>query len=52
MPIIIEYCPQCKRNNWDTSGTRCLDCGYQKPLDFTYEADILYLYSGWDEWLK
>ena len=39
MAIIIEYCPKCGHSNWDTSGIYCLDCGYQKPLEFTYERD-------------
>jgi len=46
MSIIIEYCPKWDHSNWDTSGTRCLDCGYRKPSEFIYEADILYLYSN------
>ena len=37
MSIIIETCPNCKRNNWDTSGRRCLDCGYRKSLEFICE---------------
>ena len=25
---MVNHCPQCNGTSWDTSGTRCLNCGY------------------------
>ena len=27
---MINHCPQCNGMSWDTSGTKCLNCGYEE----------------------
>lgn len=38
----MEFCPKCGKDNWDTSGIRCLNCDYQKGVFMKKTNNVQY----------